>query len=133
MFNYRDLGVEVQRDPYYYLLSQQDKQRSRNIPFRFLFNAAAIGGAAVYFITRHNEIHRLRRLSISLDLVFGLGWRMVIAALVADQVSRRLFVNAHKLKLHQMADYECKKAMVLLPNAKRLLPPHKKPINYIMV
>eukprot|EP00347_Sterkiella_histriomuscorum_P010389 403376486 len=131
--NYRDVGVQVQHDPYFYLLSQREKQYSRNLPFRFLFDATAVGGAALYFVTRHNELHRLRHLSLSLNLVFGLAWRMAFAALISDQVSRRLFVNAQKLKCHKMAEYEAKKIMVQWPNAKKLPMPHQKKTSFFLV
>ena len=91
--DFREVAREVQRDPYSYFMSQSEKQRARNIPFRVMFNAAAIGAAGIYYVTRHNEVHRLRTLSISMDLVFGLTWRCLIAAVAADQASRRLFVN----------------------------------------
>ncbi len=96
----RDVGREVQRDPYGYLLSESEKQSARNVPFRLLFNLSALGAAATYYLTRNNELHRIRTFSISLDLLFGLGWRLAIAGLVADQASRRLFVNYHKLRQH---------------------------------
>ena len=96
----RDVGKEVQHDPYGYLLSEGEKQSAKNIPFRMLFNAAAMGASAVYYLTKNNEMHRIRYLSISLDLVFGLVWRMALAGVVADQASRRMFVNYHKLREH---------------------------------
>ena len=133
MRDYRDLGREVQRDPYNYFLSQSDKQYARNVPFRMMFNAAALGITGLYFITRHNSIHRLKNLSISLDLVFGLAWRMVIAGLVADQASRRMFVNQQKLKEHKMAENEIKKIMVRWPNAKQLPASYKKANSYFWV
>lgn len=93
MRDFRDIGREIQRDPYSYLLTQNEKQYARNIPFRLMFNGAALGFTALYYVTRHNSVHRLKSLSISLDLVFGLAWRMAFAGIVADQASRRLFVN----------------------------------------
>ena len=93
MRDHKDLGREVQRDPYGYLLSESEKQSARNVPFRMLFNASAMGAAALYYLTRNNEMHRIRTFSISLDLVFGLGWRLAAAGLLADQASRRMFVN----------------------------------------
>ena len=84
MRDFKNVGLEVQRDPYYYLLSESEKQRSRNIPFRMVFDLGAIGGTALYYVTRHNELHRLRSFTLSLNLVFGLTWRVLIAALVAD-------------------------------------------------
>ena len=108
----RDQAKEVQRDPYNYLLSQGEIQSAKNIPFRMMFNAAAMGAVAIYYITKNAEMHRIRYLSISLDLVFGLGWRMALAGVVADQASRRMFVNYEKLRQHKMAEHEVKKIMV---------------------
>ena len=65
-----------------------------------LFDLGAIGGTALYYVTRNNELHRLRSFSLSLNLVWGLTWRVLIATVFADQVSRRLFVNSYKLKEH---------------------------------
>ena len=87
------LGDEVARDPYSYLLSQKELQSAKNLIPRYIFNAGALGATALYYLTRNKEMHRLKTLSISLDLVFGLVWRMAIVSLVADQVSRRMFVN----------------------------------------
>ena len=80
----RDVGREVQRDPYGYLLTESEKQSARNVPFRMIFDFAAMGTMALYYLTRHNELHRVRNLSISADLIFGLGWRLAIAGLLAD-------------------------------------------------
>ncbi|CDW83091.1 UNKNOWN [Stylonychia lemnae] len=133
MRDYKDVGLEVQKDPYFYLLSEADKQRSRNIPFRMLFDLGAIGGSAVYFLTRHNQLNSVKTLSISLNLVFGLTWRVLFAAVISDQISRRLFVNSYKLKQNQMANYECRKIMVQWPNAKQLPAPHQKQVSTFLV
>ena len=98
-----------------------------------MFNGAAMGVAAVYYLTKNNEMHRIRYLSISLDLVFGLAWRLALAGVVADQASRRMFVNYEKLRQHQMAVNEVKKIMVKFPNAKTLRPVHKKANSWFFV
>ena len=77
-------GAELQHDPYKYLLSQSEKQYARNLPFRFAFNGLAVGGMIVYHLSRHNQFGRVRALSISFDMVFGVAWRSLIAAGVAD-------------------------------------------------
>ena len=128
----RHIGREIQRDPYPYLLNQSEKQSARNVPFRVMFNGAAVGAAALYFITRHNELHRLRNLSVSLDLVFGLGWRMAFAGLAADQASRRLFVNQRKLREHKIAENEVRKIFAQVPNSKILLPRYKKTNSFYL-
>ncbi len=46
-------GQEVQRDPYKHLLTESEKQYCRNLPFRFAANGLAAGGAAVYYLSRH--------------------------------------------------------------------------------
>ena len=71
-------------------------------------------------------MHRIRSFSISLDLIFGLAWRSAIAFLVADQASRRMFVNYEKLREHRMAENEVRKIMVKFPNAKTLHAPYRK-------
>ena len=129
----RDIGREVQHDPYGYLLNQSEKQSARNVPFRLLFNASALGVAASYYLTRNNELHRIRTFSISLDLIFGLGWRLVIAGLIADQASRRLFVNYDKLREHKLAENEVRKIMVKYPNAKTLRAPYQKANSWYWV
>ncbi len=129
----RDIGREVQHDPYGYLLSEGEQQAARNVPFRFMFNAAAMGAAAVYFLTKNNQMHRIKYLSVSLELVFGLGWRLAIAGLIADQMSRRIFVNYEKLRQHNMAKNEVKKIMVKFPNAKTLRAPYQKANSWFWV
>ena len=100
MRDHRDVGKEVQKDPNGYLLSEGENHSSKNIPFLLLFNAAAMWASALYYLTKNNEMNRIKYLSISLDLVFGLVWRMALAGVVADQASRRMFVNYHKLREH---------------------------------
>ena len=129
----RDIAKEVQRDPYDYLLSEREIQSAKNIPFRMMFNAAAMGAGAIYYLTKNAEMHRLRYLSISLDLVFGLGWRMAVAGVLADQASRRMFVNYEKLRQHKMAEQEVKKIMVRFPGAKSLRAPHRKANSWFLV
>ena len=129
----RDIGREVQRDPYGYLLSESEKQSARNVPFRLMFNLAALGAAASYYLTRNNELHRIRTFSISLDLLFGLGWRLALAGLVADQASRRMFVNYDKLRQHKFAENEVRKIMVKAPNAKTLRAPYQKANSWFWV
>ena len=126
-------GAELQREPYHYLLSQQEKQWARNIPFRMAFNGIAIGSTAVYHLSRHNQLGRVKALSISFDMVFGVAWRSVLAAAIADQFSRRLFVNYVALRKHEMAEFECKKVMRTWPDAKPHQARHQKPNSYFWV
>ena len=43
----------VQHDPYKYLLTESEKQYARSLPFRFAANGIAAGGAAIYYLSRH--------------------------------------------------------------------------------
>jgi hypothetical protein len=133
MKDFREMGKEVQHDPYGYLLSEGEKQSARNVPFRLMFNGAAMGAAAIYFLTKNNQVHRIKYFSISLELVFGLGWRLALSGLVADQMSRRIFVNYEKLRQNQMATNEVKKIMVKFPHAKTLRAPHRKANSWFWV
>ena len=111
-------GAELQHEPYKFLLSQQEKQWARNLPFRMAFNGAAVGSAVIYHLSRHSQMGRARALSFSFDMVFGVAWRAALVGVVSDQVSRRMFVNYIALRKHEMAEYEVKKVMRTWPNPK---------------
>ena len=70
------------------------------IPLRVILDSAAVGGFALYHLSRHNQFGRVRALSISFDMVFGVAWRSVVALLVSDQISKRLCVNGIALRKH---------------------------------
>ena len=123
-------GAELQREPYKYLLSQQEKQYARNVPFRMAFNGLAAGSTILYYLSRHNQLGRVRAMSISFDMVFGIAWRSAAVLLVSDQFSRRLFCNYIALRKHEMAEYEVKKVMRTWPNPKPMTDPHLKPNSY---
>ena len=124
---------QVQRDPYANLLSQQELQAAKNLPLRLVTHSLAIGGTAFYYLSRHNELGRLRAGRVSYDMVFGVGWRVLIAVGVADQVSRHLFCNYVALKHHKIADYELRKAMRRMSAARPMTPFHLKPNSYFWV
>ena len=126
-------GAELQHEPYKHLLSQSEKQYARNIPLRVAFNGLAVGGTALYHLSRHNQLGRVRALSISFDMVFGVAWRSAVAVVIADQFSRRLFCNYVALRKHQMAEYEVKKVMRTWPNPKPMVALHEKPNSYFWV
>ena len=126
-------GAELQHEPYKFLLSQQEKQWARNIPFRMAFDGLSVGAMAVYHLSRHNQLGRVRALSISFDIVFGVAWRSALTFVVADQFSRRLFCNYVALRKHEMAEYEVKKVMRTWPNPKPHVAQHMKPNSYFWV
>ena len=111
-------GADLQHEPYKYLLSQQEKQYARNLPMRFAMNGLAVGATALYYLSRNNQMGRVRAMSISFDMIFGVAIRSVVSLLVADQLGRRLFCNYVALRKHEMAEYECKKIMRTWPNPK---------------
>ena len=123
----------MQHDPYKYLLTESEKQYSRNLPFRLAFNGLAAGGVGVYFLSRHQQLGRIKAMSISFDIVFGVAWRVLIGGAVADQVSRRMFVNYRGLQQHKMAENEVRKVMRTWPHAKPHVAPHKRPNSYVWV
>ena len=133
MPSYMTLGQDVQHDPYRYLMTESEKQYARNLPFRFLFNGLAAGGVSVYFLSRHQQMGRIKAMSISFDIVFGVAWRVLLATAVADQVSRRMFVNYRGLRQSQMAENEVRKVMRTWPQAKPHVAPHKRPNSYVWV
>ena len=94
------------------------------------FDSLAVGGMSVYYLARHNEFGRVKGLRITLDLAVNVFGRALLTGVVADAVSRRMFVNYLALKQHKMADNEVKKVMRMMPDAKPHLAPHKKPNSY---
>ena len=101
--------------------------------FRLAVDGAAMGLAATYYLTRHNQFHKMMRLSFSVDMMFGIFWRGAAAFVVTDIVSRRMFVNYVAMKKHQMAENEIRKVMRQMPHAKPYVPAHKKPNSYFWV
>ena len=77
-------GQIIQRDPYSHVLSQQEKQSARCIPFRVAFNSTAVAATALYYMSRHNEIGRVRALRISGDLMVQVLGRSLLAVVCAD-------------------------------------------------
>ena len=92
--------MEVQRDPYQYLLSQSEKQSAQQILPRLFCVGTAMGVASLYYLTRHNELQKFMRFSITAEMIFGVVWRAAAAGLVAEVASRRVFVNYIRLKEH---------------------------------
>merc|ERR1711935_765771 len=100
MMNY---GMDVQRDPYSNILSQQEKQLARNLPFRMFFNCSSAALVGLYYMSRHDQIGRAKAFRITLDVALNVFGRSLITFGVADQVSRRFFVNYMSMKKHQIA------------------------------
>ena len=94
------------------------------------FNACAMGAAGLYYLSRHNEINRVKRLVFSIDMALNVGSRALVAGIVADVCIRKLFVNYDRLTAHKVATNEVKKVMRTYPNARPLLMPHQKPNSY---
>ena len=72
-------------------------------------------------------------MSVSFDMVFGVAWRVLLATALADQVSRRMFVNYQNLRMHQMAENEVRKVMRTWPHAKPHVAVHKRPNSYLWI
>ena len=77
-------GMEVQHDPYSHLLSQQEKQSARCVPFRVAFNTLAAGGAALYYMSRQQELGRVKAFRITFDLAINVIARGLLTVVVAD-------------------------------------------------
>ena len=122
--------AEVQKDPYSHVLSNYEKQMAKQIPARMVFNAVAMGVASLYYLSRHNELNRVKRLVFSLDMIANVGARALVAGVAADVVSRKLFVNYARLTEHKVAVNEVKKIMRQAPNARPYLGVHEKPNSY---
>lgn len=91
------IGQKVQHDPYSHLLSEQEKESARCLPFRVVTNSMAVLGISLYYMSRHHEIGRVKKLRISPDLIFQVTLRAALTFVVADQISRRMFVDYRKM------------------------------------
>ncbi len=89
-----------------------------------------MGGSILYYLSRHNEFGRAKALRITLDLAANCVGRAMVTGIVADAVSRRVFVNYLNLKKHKIANNEIKKIMRTMPDAKPHIAPHQKPNSY---
>ena len=94
------------------------------------FNAVAMGAASLYYLSRHNEINRLKRMVFSVDMIVNVGARALVAGVAADVVTRKLFINYDRLTKHKVATNEVKKIMRTYPNARPYLAPHERPNSY---
>ena len=126
----KNMCREVQRDPYTHLQSNWERQMSKQLPLRMFFNAAFMGFAGLYYLSRHNEINRIMRLKFSIDMIVNVGSRVALAGIVSDVATRKLFINYQAVTEDKVARNEVKKIMTTFPNAKTLLMPHEKPNSY---
>ena len=94
------------------------------------FNACAMGFFSLYYLSRHHEINRIKRLKFSLDMMVNVSARALLAGVVSDVITRKMFVNYDRLTEHKVANNEIKKIMRTMPNARPYLKPHERPNSY---
>ena len=94
------------------------------------FNGLAVGAFSLYYLSRTNEINRIKRMSFTIDMMVNVGVRAVVAGVAADVCTRKLFVNYNKVAAHKVASNEIKKIMRTYPNARPYLAVHEKPNSY---
>ena len=119
-----NLGLEVQRDPYRYLLTNHEKDAAKCPHARAIFGVAMLTLTKIYYLSRNNELARMKAFRFSPDMIFGLVWRSLLVLAVTDQFGRRMFVNYAALRTDKMANNECRKIMRTFPDAKPHLLPH---------
>ena len=120
----------VQRDPYAHLQTNVERILAKQWPVRIVLNSAFMAFAAFYYVSRHNELNRLMRLKISIDLMINVGTRVALAGVASDLLVKKLFLNKNRVTCDKVARNEVKKIMTTFPNAKTLLKPHEKPNSY---
>ena len=111
-------------------MSNWDRQMAKQIPIRLFFTGCAMGVASLYFLSRHQELNRVRNLKFSVDMIVNVGARAVLTGVVADVCTRKLFVNYDKITKDKVARNEVRKIMRTYPNARPILAPHQKPNSY---
>ena len=126
----KEMCRDVQRDPYGHLMSNWEKQTAKMLPLRMFVNFVAASSFALYYMSRTNEINRVRRLKFSIDMVVNVTARAALAGIVSDVCTRKLFVNYNRITEHKVAKNEVSKIMRQMPNARPYLAPHEKPNSY---
>ena len=111
-------------------MSQSERQSAKHLSIRMFFNLAAMGAASFWYLSRHNELNRVKRLVFSIDMMVNVGSRALVAGLVTHVLTKNLFVNQKRLTEHKVAVNEVKKIMRQAPNARPYLAPHEKPNSY---
>ena len=84
---------DVQRDPYSYVMTNYERQMAKQLPLRMFFNGISCGAAALYYLSRHNELNRVMKLRFSADMIVNVGARVALAFILSDIATRKLFVN----------------------------------------
>ena len=124
--------LQVQRDPYGHLMSNWEVQMAKQLPLRMFFNAVAMGAFSLYYLSRHNEIQRIRNFRFSVDMVVQVSVRALGAGIVADFCTRKAFINYDALRNHKAANNEIKKVMRTFPNRRPYLAVWEKPNSYLL-
>ena len=70
---------------------------SKQLPIRLFIVGVAAGGAGLYYLVKHNEINRVRRMKFSIDMMINVTLRAAAASVAAEVLSRKLFVNYQRL------------------------------------
>ena len=97
---------------------------AKMLPVRLAFAGLAVGASTFYYISRHHEMNRLRRLKISFDLLFNVAGRGVVAGFAGEMLARKMFINYDRLTQDKVARNEVRKIMRTFPDAKPHLLPH---------
>ena len=82
--NVLNFGMDVQRDPYANLLSEREKQWARNLIPRTIFTGLCVGATSVYYLSRQNQMGRVKGLRITFDMIFNVGVRCLFAGVIAE-------------------------------------------------
>ena len=105
---------------------------AKMIPVRMVFNAASVGAAALWYLSRHGQLNRLMRLKIDIDMILNVTVRGLAAGIVSDLVTRKMFVNYDKISRHKVAVNEASKIMRTFPNARPYIAIQDKPNSYFL-
>jgi hypothetical protein len=100
---------------------------------RWAFNMGVTGIWIAYFLRRNSQTSKLLNFRVDLEMMFAVSWRSIVAVLVADRISNRLFKNKEALLRQRMARNELRKTMRTVPNARPYVLPHQRPNSYFWV
>ena len=84
-------------------MTNYDRQMSKLIPVRMVLNAASVGAAALWYLSRHGQINRLMKMKIDIDMIVHVTVRGLAAGIASVIVTRKLFVNYDRQSRHKTA------------------------------
>ena len=119
-------AIDVQKDPYKYLLTAQEKQSAHGYIPRLLLQIGVPSLVCYRFFRNSGQTDRFMRIKLPTSLVLTVFWKATLSFLLATYFGSKLFINRNRVIHHKMAKNEISKIMRLQTEARPYLEFHQK-------